>query len=250
MRTPRKTDAPLGDRDEARRRFLVRALTAGLFAGGAGWNLPALASIFGRLPGKLPEGKSIFELSGSVQVNGKPATTATVVRPGDTVRTGDGSHVIYAVGSSAYIVREKSVLEMDLGRTARSALRLVSGKVLAVFGRRGPKDSLNFRTPTATVGIRGTGLYAEAGADQTYLCTCYGTTQLASAFDPGATEEVTATHHNARYILKDPEKGKRIVLAPFINHTDLELMTLEALVGRQVPFGLPDTEYQGPRREY
>jgi len=30
----------------------------------------------------------------------------------------------------------------------------------------------------------------------------------------------------------------------------MELMTLEALVGREVPFKLEDAEYRGPRREY
>jgi hypothetical protein len=234
--------------DVSRRRLLVRALSLGLLTGGAGWNLPALAALFGKLPGRLPEGRSIFEIRGEVQVNGQPATPGTVIRPTDQVRTGSGSYAIYAVGSNAFLLRENSGVEMALASGAKQVLRLVTGKLLSVFGRS--KQPLELHTPIATIGIRGTGVYAEADPDRTYLCTCYGTTQLASLADPGATEQVQATHHSSRYILKDPEKGKRIVSAPFINHTDLELMTLEALVGRKVPFALPDSEYQAPRRDY
>ena len=112
-------------------------------------------------------------------------------------------------------------------------------------------------------------MYAESDPDKTYLCTCYGTTELAAQADhdfegldvkgkkkkidegPVELAQVTAQHHDApKYILAAPENGKRITPAPFINHTDLELMTLEAIVGRKVPFGLPATEYEAPRREY
>jgi hypothetical protein len=234
--------------DDPRRRFLVRALSLGLFAGGTGWNLPALAALFGKLPGKLPEGRSFFEIRGDVEVNGKPADSNTLIRPTDRVRTGDSGYAVYAVGSNAFILRERSAVEMSVGSGVKQILRLVTGKMLGVFGRR--KDTLQLHTPIATIGIRGTGVYAEAGADQTYLCTCYGTTELRSIADATSTEQVQATHHNARYILKDGKQGRRIVRAPFVNHTDLELMTLEALVGREVPFALPDANYQAPRREY
>src|SRR5690349_1969407 len=89
--------------DDPRRRFLVRALSLGLFAGGTGWNGAALASLFGKLPGKLPEGRSIFELSGDVKVNGKPATVDTVIGVSDKVETGSGAHIIYASGPNAFI---------------------------------------------------------------------------------------------------------------------------------------------------
>lgn len=254
----------------SRRDFLVRALSTGLLAGGAGWNLPALASWFGTIPGKLPEGKSVFELKGQVLVNGKPADEHTVITPSDKIETGDNSYLIAAVGANAFIVRDKSIL--DLGGAASAAkqvFRLVTGKFLGVFGKIGGNQSLSIRTPAATIGIRGTGLYAEADADKTYLCTCYGVTQMYAQadYDPDAAAQskkgtaakapepesavVASKHHDApKYILTSPENGKKITPAPFINHTDLELMTLEALVGRKVPFGLPDSQYEGPRRDY
>ena len=233
------------------RRLLVRALSAGWLVGGAGWNVPALAALFGKLPGRLPEGRSVFERRGEVLVNGQQAHERTVIRPTDKIVTGSNSYLVAAVGSTAFIVRDRSVLELGGANPLKQALRLVTGKFLGVFGKLADRESLSLSTPVATVGIRGTGLYAESDPDKTYLCTCYGTTELASVADPAATARVTATHHDApKYVLAQPDKGQRITPAPFINHTDLELMTLEALVGRKVPFGLPSEDYEAPRRDY
>jgi hypothetical protein len=49
-------------------------------------------------------------------------------------------------------------------------------------------------------------------------------------------------------VLAKPEKGRRIVPAPFKNHDDLELMLIESLVGRTPPFALFDESYGSPRR--
>jgi hypothetical protein len=264
----RKTEQQL---IESRRDFLVKALSLGYLAGGAGWSLPALASWFGAIPGKLPEGKSVFEMRGEVMVNGKPANEHTIITPADKITTGHDSYLIAAVGANAFIVRDKSILDLGGANPLKTAFRLVTGKFLGVFGKLAGGQSLSIRTPAATIGIRGTGVYAESDPDKTYLCTCYGMTELVAKadyepldpaaqgkskkkVDTGPEPEMTrviAKHHDApKYILNNAENGKKITPAPFINHTDLELMTLEALVGRKVPFGLPDSQYEGPRRDY
>lgn len=254
---------------ESRRKFLVKALSLGYLAGGTGWSLPALASLFGKLPGRLPEGKSVFEMRGQVLVNGKPANEKTLITPSDKITTGSNSYLIAAVGANAFILRDQSVLDLGGANPLKTVFRLVTGKVLGVFGRLAGNQSLSIRTPAATIGIRGTGVYAEADPEKTYLCTCYGTTRLVAQadYEPSAETagkkgkkgdtpapemtDVVAQHHDApKYILTQAENGKKITPAPFINHTDLELMTLEALVGRKVPFGLPDSQYEAPRRDY
>ena len=250
-------------RFDARRRFLVRALSLGWLAGGVGWHAAAPASLFGKLPRRLPQGRSVFEVKGEVLVNGRQATETTVIGPSDKITSGSDSYLIAAVGPTAFILRDRSVLELGGANPLKQAMRLVTGKFLGVFGKLGSHQTLAIRTPAATIGIRGTGVYAESDPDKTYLCTCYGTTELVAApdYEPAAGGkakaadpeklQVTATHHDApKYILAQPENGKRITAAPFINHTDLELMTLEALVGREVPFGLPAEEYEAPRRDY
>lgn len=235
--------------DDPRRQFLVRALGAGLLAGGAGWRLDALAGVLGTRPGRLPPGQSVFELAGEVTINGTAATRASIIRPGDRIRTGPGGLLIGVVGQEALLLREKTELEIGAAGAARGFFRLVSGALLSVFGKR--RDSFDLRTPTATVGIRGTGVYLEVDPEKTYVCTCYGETAIAAADDPAASETIRARHHDApRYVLARPQGGRRIVPAAFAYHTDLELMTLEALVGREVPFTVADGEYLGPRREY
>ena len=52
------------------------------------------------------------------------------------------------------------------------------------------------------------------------------------------------------YVLANAPAGKSIRPAPFINHTDQELMLVETLVGRTPPFVFPKDDYQGPRRNY
>lgn len=237
--------------DEARRLFLLRALQGGLLVGGLGWNLPALAQLFGRIPRRLPQGQSVFELRGDVRVNGQAATRQTRINATDRIETGEGAFLIAAIGDSAFLLREKSSLQIDGRDLLLRGMRLVSGKLLSVFGKRRRDEELMMRTAVATIGVRGTGLYAEADPDKTYFCTCYGTVDITADQDPSQTEQIVSRHHDApRYILAAPEAGRRIIPAPFMNHTDLELMTIEAIVGREVPFGVTGLEYDSPQREY
>lgn len=237
------------DIDDPRRGFLVRALSLGWLVGGTGWQVDAFAGAFGELPAKLPAGRSVFSIDGEVWINGKRATRETLIGPDDHIRTGDKSSIVAVVGQDALILRGNTELQLGAGRAAKRFFRLVTGAMLTVFGRR--DDTLDIQAPTVTIGIRGTGVYTEADAEKTYVCTCYGRTTLTSTTDAGASETIEARHHDApRYVLAEPQNGRRIVPAAFQWHTDLELMTLEALVGRTVPFQLEEMNYRGPRREY
>jgi hypothetical protein len=237
---------------ERRRRFLVQALSSGVLIGGSGWNLPALAGWLGRIPGKMPEGKSVFDLKGEVRVDGQPATHDTQVTAQSRIETGDSSYLVIAVGDGAFMIRERSMLEMSGKQVLIRGLQLISGALLSVFGHRGEDEQVQVATPVVTVGIRGTGFYTESETQRTYFCTCYGHTHL-EASGSAETEDIVSKHHDApRYVLAqpDPVSGKRIIPAPFKNHTDLELMTLEALCGRKVPFVIPGDAYEAPRRDY
>ena len=75
--------------------------------------------------------------------------------------------------------------------------------------------------------------------------------QMSSAIDPNDTEIVTATHHDApKYLSNRAIRGTHMRPAPFKNHTDAELKLLEAIVGREVPFGIESDLYSSERREY
>lgn len=225
------------DMDETRRIFLLRALAAGLFAASP----LARADLFGNVPHELPAGKSIYSLNGELRINGKLATTDTVIGSNDTLLTGSGSQAIFLVGKDAFILRENSELQLSGNHLLVDGLRLVTGALLSVFG----KSSHHLKTPTATVGIRGTGLYVEAQPDLSYVCTCYGKTVIGAVADPANTENIESRHHDApRYVYADG----RIRPAPFVNHTDEELMLIETLVGRTPPFALFNDSYGGPKR--
>lgn len=243
---PRSKDDSVND---PRRQFLVRSLASGLLVGGLGWRMNALAGVLGEIPKKLPPGRSIFELSGDVRINDQPTTAASMIRPGDRIRTGKGARLVGVIGADALMLRENTELEIAAASAARKFFRVVTGGLLAVFGPR--RDRFDLRTPLATIGIRGTGVYVESDPERTYLCTCYGVTDIAASDDPAQTETIRARHHDApRYVLAQARDGKRIIPAGFVDHTDLELMTLEALVGREVPFAVTDGDYLGPRRDY
>ncbi len=90
------------------------------------------------------------------------------------------------------------------------------------------------RTLTAVIGIRGTGVYLETDSEKTYVCTCYGTSNLQVKDAPEINETVTTLHHDQPRFIYSGEK--RIDPAPVINHSDQELILLERLVGRVPPF--------------
>lgn len=253
------------DYEDPRRDFLVKALTLGLFAvGGPVLTAGCAGGLAGRRPGQLPPGQSIYRRRGNVRVNGLQADEGTRIGPDATIETGSNSELIFVVGKDAFIIRENSTIELYpraasgggggddddgfLGGVVGS-LRAVSGKILSVFGQRGRDESLSLRSTTATIGIRGTGLYLEAESDRSYICTCYGQTLLAALGDPDIQETITASHHDApRYIYGEGRAGRRIEPAPVINHTDMELLLIEELVGRTPPFSVSGSDYDAPRK--
>jgi hypothetical protein len=232
-----------------RRAFLVRALSTGLLVGGAAWNRAALASWFGKMPRKMPEGQSVFDLQGNVRVDGRPAGYQTPVGAESRIETDAGSYIIVAVGDGAYLIRERSILELSGKELLVRSLRLISGALLSVVGTRPPEHALTVHTPIAVMGIRGTGFYIEADAEKTYFCTCYGHTTLDAG--NGEVEDLVSLHHDVpRLVVAAAEPGKRIGVAPVKDHTDLELMTLEALCGREVPFASAEGGLEGSGSKY
>ncbi len=166
-----------------------------------------------------------------MRINGKPAEMGTLVRPGDAIVLGDGAVATFVVGQDAFLMRGNSHAELIGSGVLVSALQLVTGKLLGVFGSGGERRLV---TATATIGIRGTGAYIEAEPRRTYFCLCYGTADVAATMG-GARESYSTRHHESpRYIHGDGRK-RAIVPASVANHTDSELILLESLAGRSPP---------------
>jgi hypothetical protein len=143
---------------------------------------------------------------------------------GDRIQTGADGRLVIVVGRDAMIVRRNSSLNV-----LANGFRLVTGAVLTVFS---PGRSRQLTTPTATIGIRGTAVYLEAGRGRTYACTCYGEAELGSAFDPSARETLRTRHHEQPRYLMAKSSPQMLMQAPVLNHTDEELRMLEGLLGR------------------
>jgi hypothetical protein len=198
--------------------------------------LLALAAGIG-LPGTLrlalaqtSANQGVRAAQGDIGVNGKPAAPGSPVRPGDTIVLGKDALATFVVGGDAFLMRANSRVELIGSGALVSAVRLVTGALLGVFGG----GERRLATSTATIGIRGTGAYMEAEAQRTYFCLCYGTAEVAAA-NGGARESYSTQHHESpRYIYGDGRE-RAIVPASVSNHTDAELILLESLVGRSPP---------------
>ncbi|MEO8740211.1 MAG: hypothetical protein ABI537_10990 [Casimicrobiaceae bacterium] len=239
-----------GNDEDPRRRLLIKALAAGLFSTAVG-SRNASAQALGARPAPLPAGKSIYRIEGVVRVNGQPATLDTPIGAGATIETGSNSEVVYAVGETAHLQRSESQVTLETKEADSmivSGMQLLTGKILSVFPSGRP---VRMTTKNATIGIRGTGVYMESDPEQTYFCTCYGTADIAATNDPASRETVVSRQHDRPlYILEGQLSGQNIRPAPFIDHTDQELMLIEALVGRTPPFVFPRNNYLRPRRPY
>ncbi|MEO7854259.1 MAG: hypothetical protein ABIR94_18720 [Rubrivivax sp.] len=226
--------------DDQRRRWLLAWLALG-------GSPAAYAQLLGQRPAKLPPEQSVYRSQGLVTVNEQPASGASRIAPGDTLRTGRDSELVFVVGTTAMLLRADSELQLQ-GRAAGgtpAALKLASGRLLAVFapGQR------SIQTSTASVRISGTGLYAESRPDETYFCTCYGTSDVTALDDPTSRTHVTATYHDRPLLIVSGarNRGQAIRNEVFKNHTDVELALIEALVGRSPPFVLGKQIYDRPR---
>jgi hypothetical protein len=230
----------LPDIDESRRRFLVYLLSAGTFAAVPGCSSGGRMVKAMPVPAMMPANKSIYQYLGKISVNRVPATLETRIDPGDVVETGPDSQLVFVVDKDAFLMRSNSRMRIP-AQMAGGEFNLERGKVLSVFA----SQKTAIRTPSAVIAIRGTGVYVEVEPDLSYVCTCYGLTDLSTADNPGISETIESRHHDApRYILADTSASERIVPAPFKNHDDQELLLIETLVGRTTPYMVP----QGIRR--
>ena len=216
-----------------RRRFLAH-ISRGMLLAGAPMYLAIQQAIAETSKHRAP---GIQSSTGDVIVNGATARPEQWPdRAGEVmVETQKTEMTTVLVGQDAFLVRAQSkvIIEQDDNFVIRG-LRILSGKLLSVFGKK--KQPLPASSTIATLGIRGTGLYMEAYPHLTYVCTCYGTVTIGSRARPEISETVTTTHHESpRYVL-DESRGGLIVPAPVVNHTDAELILLESLAGRPSPF--------------
>jgi hypothetical protein len=177
----------------------------------------------------------VHGLKGKVAVNGRPAQRGTVIKASDHVVTGAGGEIVFVIGQDAFLLRASSDLQLQRSSSGNSeligGLRLLTGALLAVFGP-GPR---RLSTSTATIGIRGTGVYIEASPRQTYFCACYGDVEISDSKGK-ERRRIISGHHTPAMIYADTQGGRMLGEATMKNHTDAEVIMLDRLVGRIPPF--------------
>ncbi|MBM3345954.1 MAG: hypothetical protein FJY55_05575 [Betaproteobacteria bacterium] len=181
----------------------------------------------------VPEMQGVHRMGGDVRINGAGATLGALVQPGDVISTGLNAYIMFVVGRDAYLVRESSRLELEGRSLFVSSLRLITGKLLGVYGRSDARRQLNTRT--ATIGIRGTGGYLEADPGRAYFCLCYGIADLEPVDRPDLRQVYSTTHHDAPRFVYGDGRVEMMESAPMENHADSEPLLLESLVGRRPP---------------
>ncbi len=182
--------------------------------------------------------QGVQKIKGYVRINGIPAKIGALVNPGDVVTTGPDSLVVFVMHKSVYLIREDTHVEFSSDTSEQfkesitNVINIFKGKMLSVFGRR----QRSMITPTAVIGVRGTGIYVEAEPKRTYICTCYGTVEIEAKASPDIKETITTTHHESPRFVYASGAQRLIVKAPVFNHTDAELIMLESLAFRKPPF--------------
>ena len=130
-----------------------------------------------------PQGMQIGE--GDVKINDIQATAGSIVKIGDTVSTGDDSKAVFVMNRSVYLLRSNTTITLSIEEDEGVKedivyiLKLLNGKLLSVFGKR----KRRLMTQTAVIGVRGTAVYLESDPKSTYVCTCYGKTEIISRYD-------------------------------------------------------------------
>jgi hypothetical protein len=171
----------------------------------------------------------MHSVTGEVTIDGQPAVIGQRILPAQTVATQAGGEAVFVIGTNAFLLRESSAFRIDRS-SGVIALRYLSGKILSVFG----KGNKTLLTPTATIGIRGTGCYIEVEPARTYFCLCYGRAVVTPNANATRKMTLSTTHHeHPLYIGAGPSV---IQPATVDNHSDAELIMLEQLVGRLPPF--------------
>ena len=182
----------------------------------------------------VPAVPGVRHLKGTLSINGKAAKVGDLVAPGDLLVTGADSEALVVHNQDALLIRANTRLRIDSDdQTFINLMRITAGAVLSVWGPR--KQALGITTPIASIGIRGTGIYVDSTPEFTYACTCYGGADLVPTAAPDKLRTVQTTYHDAPFFIY-PNAEAPLVSGPVINHTDEELIMLEALFRREPPF--------------
>lgn len=185
----------------------------------------------------------IYKIKGDVNVNGTKAMEGQIIQNGDKIQTGNKSYLIFIAQRSVYKLRPNSNLDfkvkLEKDKDPLHVIGLIRGGLLSVFPP-GLRKSINTRT--ASIGIRGSGAYTQIENGDTYFCLCYGEAFIKLAGENKVRKSIKTVHHESPVMITS---NKKINVHKMKGHSDKELIFLESLVGRDVPFSEDDGYMDG-----
>ena len=184
--------------------------------------IPLIISVFTSL-----YAQQTIKSQGEVLINGEKLTKSTVIKLGDFIETKKNSKIRFNIGVDAFSANPNSKFSFKEASKTKT-LNVIAGGVLAVFKKGDGNHQV--KTPNMTAGIRGTGIFTEIKEGKTYFCTCYGKTELNTKHEHKTYE---STYHSPVWIKDNGEIKQETKM---IAHSDDELRTLEAMVGRKPEF--------------
>lgn len=192
--------------------------TSLLVAAAAVWALSAPAR---SAPAPRPAAEAkVLSVTGTLQVNGKPAAAGSLLRKGDRLATGPNSRAFvgFADGSAIRLNADSRLDLAALGK--KTGLALQSGSVLSVV-HKGARYSVT--TPRAVAAVRGTVFYVEATAAKPgYVCVCEGSVAVSDRKNRRRRRVITTQEHQAVSVNPD-----QIVPDQMLGHTDDEIAELK-----------------------
>ena len=141
---------------------------------------------------------------------------------------------VLKLNNDIYLISANSELEFKENKI----LRIIKGAVHGMFGKQA--NELNISTPNGTFRIRGTSTYIEIEKKQfrTYVCNCYGQTNIYDN-NKNLKKEIKSNYHSPGIITGNGNVGDSPYNIP-LNHYDDHIEELNNLVGRSPNWKLPE----------
>jgi hypothetical protein len=171
----------------------------------------------------------------SVYVNNKSVTGNLASLNNDVVET-KAQQAVIKVQDDAFLIRPNSKLRFTKNRISE----VISGSVHAAFGKK--SDALKVKTTYGTISIRGTVTYIEVENkfDRTYVCNCYGHTDLYNNSNQ-LIKSLKSDYHSPAVMTAKGTVENSPYNVP-LNHYDDHIEKLEEAANRQPRWKLPKGE--------
>ena len=169
----------------------------------------------------------------SLEINGKVIKGLIDNIKSANIKSRDNQSIL-KLKNDIYLISKNSELEFKDNKI----FRIIKGAVHSVFGKQ--RNELNIRTTNGTIGIRGTSTYIEIEEkfSRTYVCNCYGQTNIYDK-NNSLKKEIKSKYHSPAIITGDGNVGASPYNIP-LNHYDDHIEELNNLVGRFPNWKLPE----------